>query len=57
VCISWKIKCWILFMHGVIMKFKILLNSKLLNSRYDFNSKQNVRFEVFTEVIVTALCS
>jgi len=21
VCISWKIKCWILLMHGVTMKF------------------------------------
>ena len=24
VCISWKLKCWILLMHGVTMKFNLM---------------------------------
>ena len=42
VCISWKLKCWMLLMHGVTMKFKvslfILLNTLCWLDLNDFKS-------------------
>jgi len=55
VCISWKIKCWILLMHGVTMKFKnsslcLLLSPSLYLIT---NSGQARKFSVKCAVVTT----
>ena len=38
VCVSWKLKCWILLMHGVTMKFILFGILSVFNNFHSIHS-------------------